>query len=177
MDDRDENPEAALWYKRWMVAQSEVERLKQECADLADNAMKSIAAHDAVDLARLKESQGLWRELRDERAAVEAMARTIDRRLPGEAIRVLTEQRDEAKQRASEWEGRAGEWRVRAEDAEAQLAAALEELAKACHAAQKWHDAVGRNAKRLAELEAASPGRVASPIDAVVGAVLFGEPS
>lgn len=64
------------------------------------------------------------------------------------------------------------------------VAAVLKELAKAraqCEelrpAAQKWHDAVGRNAKRLAELEAANPGRVASPIDAVVDDVLFGEPS
>lgn len=40
-----------------------------------------------------------------------------------------------AKQRADEWEYRAGDWMVRAEDAEAQLAVALEELAKARKAA------------------------------------------
>lgn len=44
---------------------------------------------------------------------------------------LLATARDEAKRRADEWEYRSGEWMTRAEDAEAQLAVALEELAKA----------------------------------------------
>lgn len=93
-------------------ARAEVERLKQECADLADNAMKSIAAHDAVDLARLKEIQDLYRELRDEKAAVEAMADAIEKHLPGvhpvqspdEGIHLLAEQRDAARaQSEADW--------------------------------------------------------------------------
>lgn len=107
------------------AARAEVERLKQQCAEWAADVRKTIEAHDVVDLARLKQLQDLDEERRDEKAAVEAMADAIEKHLPGfhpvqspdEGIHVLAEQRDEAKRRA--------------EDAEAQLAVALEELAKA----------------------------------------------
>lgn len=42
--------------------------------------------------------------------------------------------------------------------------------------AQRWRDAVARNAARLAELKAENPQRLPSPIDAVVDEVLFGGP-
>lgn len=110
-------------------ARADVERLKQQCAEWAADVRKTIAAHDALDLQRLKQIQDLDEERRDEKAAVEAMASAIEKHLPGfhpvqspdEGIHVLAEQRDEAKRRA--------------EDAEVQLAAALEELAKARKAA------------------------------------------
>lgn len=96
-------------------ARAEVERLKRERDEQAARLLGELAA----EKVRSAQFSAWWEK--SEAEVQEARAKET----------ATVKERDEAKRRADEWEYRAGEWMVRAEDAEAQLAVALERLAKA----------------------------------------------